>query len=438
MKLKKLLAFMLALCLCFSLAACSSSDSSSDAEDTEAAEEAEGEEEEEEEAEEGEEAEEAEEEEESEEAAAPSEGEIVIGILGPQTGDVAQYGIAVHDGAQMYIDELNAAGGINGKTITTVVYDEEGDNTKAVTGYNSLLDSGCVAIIGSVTTGPTIAAVDASQAEQTPMITASATAIAVTYNEETDTVYQNMFRSCFIDSFQGQVMATFAQEELGAETAAVLYDNGDTYSTGVYEAFESECEELGIDLVAVESYASGATDYSSQLTNIAAQDPDVLFLPVYYNDVALIATQAADAGITANMLGVDGWDTVLEVVTDASLLDDSYYCSGYSVEDTSEAVQTFLASYEDVYGEVPNMFAAQGYDAAAILCDAITVVEEAGETEYGSEEYQQAIIDAMAATDADYVTGHVVYNDHNDPEKSAAIINIKDGEASFWGSYDPT
>lgn len=147
-----------------------------------------------------------------------------------------------------------------------------------------------VAIIGDVTTAPTLAVVTEAYADNTPMITASATAEDVTYNADSDTVYTNMFRSCFIDSFQGDTMARFAKEILGAETAAVLYDNGDPYSTGVYEYFLAKCEELGVDVVAVESYASGSVDFSGQLTNIAAAGADVLFLPVYYNDVALIAT----------------------------------------------------------------------------------------------------------------------------------------------------
>ncbi len=366
---------------------------------------------------------------------APAAETIKLGWLGPLTGGVAQYGIAVQNGVKLYVDQLNAAGGINGKQIELVSYDEEGDATKAVTGYNSLMDDGVVAIVGDVTTAPTVAVVAEAYADNTPMITASATATSVTYNADSKTVYTNMFRSCFIDPFQGETMARFASEKLGAKTAAVLYDNGDTYSTGVYEYFVAKCQELGIDVVATESYASGSVDFSGQLTNIAAANPDVLFLPVYYNDVALIATQAADAGITATKLGVDGWSSVLDVVTDPKLVEGSYYCSGYSAQDTSTLVQKFLTDYSAAYGgETPNMFDAQGYDAAWIVCNAIAAAEKAG-AEYGSDAYKQAIIDAMAATDADFVTGHVSYDDHNDPQKTAAIIEITNGAETFWGSY---
>ena len=360
---------------------------------------------------------------------------IKIGWLGPLTGGVAQYGIAVQNGVKLYVDQLNAAGGINGKQIELISYDEEGDATKAVTGYNSLMDSEVVAIVGDVTTAPCIAVVSEGFADNTPMITASATAIGVTYNEDADQVYTNMFRSCFIDSFQGITMARFAVEELGAKTAAVLYDNGDTYSTGVYEYFKTTCAEIGLELVAEESYASGSVDFSGQLTNNAASDADILFLPIYYNDVALVAAQASDAGVESIMLGVDGWSSVLDVVTDPALIEGAYYCSGYSTEDTGELVVKFLADYAEAYnGETPNMFGAQGYDAAWILCDAIAAAEASGE-EYGSDEYKQAIIDAMAATDSDYVTGHISFDEHNDPQKTAAIINITGGDEAFWGSF---
>ena len=361
---------------------------------------------------------------------------IKIGYLGPLSGGVAQYGIAVQNGVKLYVDQLNKAGGINGKTIELVSYDEEGDATKAVTGYNSLLDSGVVAIVGDVTTAPCTAVVAAAYPDNTPMITASATATSITFNADTNTVYTNMFRSCFIDPFQGETMARFAKEVLGAQTAAILYNNQDTYSTGVYDYFVSKANEIGLELVATESYAGeNIVDFSGQLTNIAAKNPDVLFLPIYYNQVALVAAQAADAGLTATMLGVDGWSSVMDVVTDPALVEGAYYCSGYSAADTSPLVQQFLADYAAMYnGETPNMFGAQGYDAAWILCDAIKKAETSGKT-YGSAEYKQAIIDNMKATNSDYVTGHVSFDDHNDPQKTAAIINLVGGEEKFWGSY---
>lgn len=368
------------------------------------------------------------------EPAQSGDAALKVGILAPLTGEVAQYGNAVRNGARLYLDEVNAAGGIDGKTIEIIEYDEQGDPTQAITGYNSLVDQGITALIGDVTTAPTLAVVPEAFADNMPMITASATAAAVTYNEETQEVYSNMFRSCFIDPFQGDKMASFAFEKLSAKTAAVLFNTGSDYSIGLKDAFVAKAEAIGLTLTSVESYADKAVDFQSQLTNIAAQSPDVLFVPDYYETIALVGQQAKSVGLTALMLGGDGWDTVLSVVDDASTIEGAYYCSGYSPEDTSEDVQTFLASYKAKYNEEPSMFAAQGYDAAMILVDALKKAEAAGLTP-ASAEYKQAVIDGMKATDLDCVTGQVTYDEFNNPNKTAVIINIVEGNAKFWGNY---
>jgi len=363
---------------------------------------------------------------------------IKIGMLAPMTGAVAQYGIAVTNGAKMYIDEVNANGGINGKQVEVVLYDEEGDTTKALTGYSSLIDQGVTAIIGDVTTAPTVAVAAESQADNMPLITASATASAVTGQVDAEgnvtSVYPNVFRSCFIDPFQGDKMAAFAKEKLNATKVAVLYNTGSDYSVGLTKAFIAKAGELGMEVVASEGYSDGAVDFQGQLTNIAAKSPDALFCPDYYQVIALVAQQAKDAGVTATMLGGDGWDAVLSVVSDTALLEGAYYCSGYSSQDTTEAVQTFLANYQAKYESEPNMFAAQGYDAAMILLAAVEKAEAAGLTA-GSDEYKQAVIDAMDATDMDCITGHVTYDEYNNPEKTAVIIKVENGEATFWGKY---
>jgi len=335
----------------------------------------------------------------------------------------------VKNGAQLYIDQVNAAGGINGKQIETIVYDNKGDSTEAITAFTRMVDDGITALIGDVLTGNTIAVVGEANPINMPMITASATAAAVTYNADTDTVYTNVFRTCFIDPFQGEKMASFASEKLSAKTAAVIYNNGSDYSIGCADAFSAKCAELGIKVVATESYANGAVDFQSQLTNIAAKTPDVLFIPDYYDTIALIAQQARDAGVASTLLGSDGWDSVLTAVTDASLIEGAYYCSGYSTQDTTEAVQTFLKSYRAEYSDEPNMFAAQGYDAAKILFTAIEKADADGKLD------NETVIANMKATDMDCVTGHVTFDEYNNPQKTAVIINITGGEAKYWGNY---
>jgi len=362
------------------------------------------------------------------------DGTIKVGLIGPFTGAVAEYGIAVRDGAMLFIEQYNDAGGVDGKQIEAFFYDDEHDPIKALTGYNFLLDQDVTAIIGGVTSGPTMAIVPEGFADNMPMITASATAAGVTYDEENDIVFTNMFRSCFIDPFQGEKMADFAQNVLGAKTAGVIFNTGVDYSIGLKDAFLEKAEAIGLTVVANEAYANEAVDFQSQLTNIAAANPDVLFVPDYYQVVALLSLQARNAGVGATLLGADGWDTVVDIMADRAPVEGSFYCSGYSTEDDTPMVQEFLRAFVDRYGHEPNMFAAQGYDAAMILVAALEVAEQSGH-EHGSDAYRTAIINAMAATDLEGVTGHITYDRFNNPIKSAVIIEVSDGMARFWGKY---
>lgn len=349
---------------------------------------------------------------------------IKIGLLAPLTGTVAQYGIAVRNGAMLYIDKVNSDGGINGKKIEVVEYDEKGDETEAVNAYNRLVEDGVTAVIGDVTTAPTIAVAMESVEDNMPIITASATAPAVT------SYGNNVFRSCFIDPFQGEKMAQYAKDVLGVKTAAIIYLTGNDYSKGLADAFVEKAGDVGIEIVATEGYAEGDKDFKAQLTNIASKNPDVLFCPNYYEDDGLIVTQAKEVGLTTQFLGGDGWDGVVKYA-DAAVLEGAIYCSGYAPGSTDETIK-FAEDYKDAYGEdVPNMFAVTAYDAAILLVNAIKTVEEKGGMTAGSDEYKQAVIDAMENTDLDGVTGHYTFDEKNNPIKSAAIIKIVNGEGVF-------
>lgn len=355
---------------------------------------------------------------------------IKIGILAPLTGDAAQYGIAASNGAKLYFDQLNAAGGINGKSIEYILLDEKGQAADAVTAYNNLLEQGVTAIVGDVTTAPTVAVAVESASANMPLITGSATAASVTVDPDTNTVRSNVFRSCFIDPFQGEKMASFSKEKLGAKTAAVIFNTSDDYSVGLKDAFIAKAGEIGLEIVATESYSKDDVDFKGQLTNISAKNPDILFCPDYYQKVALIAPQAKEVGLTAGFVGGDGWDGAIEAINDTALIEGAYYCSGFSADDSSEAVQKFLADYNAAYSTAPNMFAATTYDAAAILADAVKAAEDAGLTA-ASDEYKAAIISAVSATDKDYVTGHFTFDANNNPVKDAVIIKIADGKYTF-------
>jgi len=355
---------------------------------------------------------------------------IKIGMQGPYTGATAAYGLAVQHGARLYVDEINKAGGINGKQVELIYYDNKGDDAEAINSFNRLVDEGITAFIGDVLTGNTLAVVAEAYPINMPMITASATAAEVTVNPADGSVYTNVFRSCFIDPFQGMTMANYAAEKLGAKTAAVLSLTGDPYSAGCANAFIESCAEVGIEIVAEEGYAAGDKDFNAQLTNIMGKNPDIIFCPNYYEDDGMIVTQARQLGVTSRFVGCDGWGGVKDYAS-AEDLEGSIYCSGYAPA-SSDIVKAFEAAYEAAYSEkVPNMFAPLAYDAAMLLCAAIEKAEESG-AKVGSDEYKQAIIDAMRTEGASVpsvTSGNgYAFDENNNPIKAANIMELVGGE----------
>lgn len=370
-------------------------------------------------------------------AGSASGGEITIGLLANTSGNDAVYGNAVKNGAMLYIDQVNADGGVNGKQIKVISYDDKGDATEAVTAYNRMVDEGITALIGSVLTKPTIAVADETYDDNMPQITASATAAGVTMldpDKADSEIRTNVFRSCFIDPFQGEKMAQYASEKLGAKTAAVIYQTGSDYSEGLKDAFVAKCQELGVQVTSTEGYAQGDVDFKAQLTSIAAASPDVVFCPNYYQDSGLIVTQARQVGVTGTFLGGDGWGSIAKYAS-AKDLEGSVYCSGYA-PGSSDAVKKFESDYKAKYNEdVPNMFAPLGYDAAMILVNALKQAEDKG-LEAGSDDYKQAVIDAMKATKGlEGITGTYEFDKYNNPIKSAAMIKLEGGQEVFSELY---
>ena len=356
-------------------------------------------------------------------------GEIVIGLLANTTGDAAVYGISVRNGAMLYIDELNAKGGINGKTVKVIEYDDKGDPTESINAYSRLVSDGITALIGSVLTAPTLAVADETYEANMPQITASATAAGVTRLDpgNSDDIRPNVFRSCFIDPFQGEKMAEYAAAKLGAKTAAVIYETGSDYSQGLADSFIAKCAQVGITVTNTEAYAHGDKAFQAQLTNIAASQPDVIFCPNYYEDDGLIVTQARQVGVTGTFLGGDGWAGVKDYASAADL-EGSVYCSGYGAGANPE----FEAAYEAKYGQpITGMFEPLGYDAAMLMCNAIAEAEKKG-LEAGTDAYKQAIIDAMKATKGlEGLTGTFEFDQYNDPIKSASMMKLEGGAEVF-------
>ena len=355
--------------------------------------------------------------------AAASGDTIKVGVLGPMTGDVSVYGLAVINGATLYLDQVNANGGVNGKQLEIITMDEQGDATQAVTCFTKMCDQGITALVGDVTTTPTLAVAAESADYNMPMVTASATAEAVTYDAETDTVNANVFRATFTDPFQGIKMADYAYQKLGYTKAAVIFQKGADYNEGLAENFVNEFESLGGTIVDQETYADGDVDFKTQLTTILGKNPQVVFCPNYYQDVGQILAQAESIGLTVPFLGGDGWDG-LEGYATADQLKDSYFCAGYAKGSSAD----FEAAYKAEYGEdYPNGFAPLGYDAAMTVVYGIKAAEEQG-LEAGSDEYKQAVIDAIAGGTIEGITGTFTFDEHHNPIKSTAILTYVDGK----------
>ena len=355
-------------------------------------------------------------------SAAASGSTIKVGVMGPLTGDASVYGQAVVNGASLYMKQVNADGGVNGKQLEIITMDEQGDETQAVTCFTKMVDQGITALVGDVTTAPTLAVAAESADYNMPMVTASATAEAVTYDAETDTVYENVFRATFTDPFQGIKMADYAYQKLGYTKAAVIYKKGADYNEGLAENFVNEFEALGGTIVDEESYSDGDVDYKTQLTTILGKGPETVFCPNYYQEVGQILSQAESVGLTVPFLGGDGWDG-LEGYATNDQLKDTYFCANYAKGSNPD----FENAYKEKYGEdYPNGFSPLGYDAAVTLCYGIQAAEDAG-LEAGTDEYKQAVIDGIKNGTIEGITGTFTFDEHNNPVKSTAILTYVDG-----------
>lgn len=337
---------------------------------------------------------------------------IKIGSIGPLSGAVAVYGVECKNGIDLAVAEINAAGGVNGQLLEVIAEDDEGNPEKSVSAYKKLVTKdGVTFVVGSLTSGCTQAITQSAQAQKIIQIAPAATAMTIT------DAGNYIFRTCFIDPFQGTVGGKFAGDVLGAKTAAILYDIGNDYSVGLKDNFIVEFEHLGGRVVAQESYNTGDKDFNAQITKIKNANADVVYLPDYYGTVALIAKQLRAQGIDKPIVGADGWDGLTENAGEEVL--NGYYSNHYATDSDSEAVQRFVAAFEEKFGKKPNSFAALGYDSVYLLKDAIL---NAGTTETA------AVRDALEATNGDYVTGHLTFDEKRNPIKSAVILELVRGE----------
>ncbi len=356
-----------------------------------------------------------------------AEGDTIkVGGIGCLTGDYAMYGVGVRNGIDLFVEEYNAACGEDDRKIEMIWEDDEGAEDKAINAYQKLVQNdGVVAILGPVLTGPTDAVADYAAEDGIPMITASATAYRITTDRPT------VFRTCFLDPFQGISMANFAKDQFGATKLAVLYENGNEYSTGLKDKFVEQAAVNGQTILAEEATAIGDVDFKAQLTKIKDAAPEVVFLPYYDKEAALIMTQAKELGLDVKFVGADGISSIVESISDKSLLTNMFYSDHFSNSADSEMVKNFLAGYQKMNeGKMPTIsFTATGYDAALVLADAI---KRAGSTEY------EAVVAAIKATNVEGVSGVITFDDHNDPIKSAFILSFDaDGNQVFVKQQNP-
>lgn len=345
----------------------------------------------------------------------PGAGDKVrIGVFMSLTGSTANFGISSTNGIKMAADEVNAAGGINGKQVELFIQDDRSDASEAATIVTKFVTQDQVhAVLGEVASSRSIAAAPIAQNAKIPMLTPSST------NPEVTKKGDYIFRSCFIDPVQGAAIAQFAARTLNAKRAAIMVDRKNDYSTGLERFITSTFTKLGGQMVATTSYQEGDQDFNAQLTSIKGSNPEVIFVPGYYNDVGLIAKQARDKGIMVPLLGGDGWDAEQLYKIGGTALNGSFFSNHYSPYDTDPLVQKFVNDYKARYNSTPDALAATAYDAARIMFDAIKRANSLD---------GKAIRDALAAT-KDYpgITGKVTFNENRDAVKPIVMIEIKDG-----------
>ena len=357
---------------------------------------------------------------------AAANGPIVVGEVGSMTGTEATFGTSSDRGIQLAVGETNGSGGVKGRQLQIIALDDEGKPEEAATAATRLIASEHVtALLGEVASTRSLFMAPKAQAARVPMVTPSST------NEKVTQVGDYVFRACFIDPFQGYVMAKFATSNLKLTKAAILKDVRNDYSVGLARVFTENFTKMGGKIVDEESFSNGDVDFKAQLTNIKNANPEALYVPAYYTEVGLIARQAREVGFTGPLLGGDGWDSekLYEIGGDALL--GCYFSNHYSVDDPSPRIQEFVAKFKKAYGgQVPDSLAAQAYDGAGMLIDAMKRAKDLS---------GPSIRDALADTKGyKGVTGDITMDQNRNASKPAVVLKIgKGGKYEFAGKIQP-
>lgn len=355
----------------------------------------------------------------------PGVGPIVVGHYGSMTGSEATFGQSTDHGVRLAISERNAKGGVKGRRIELVTLDDAGKSQEAGTAVTRLITEYHVrAVIGEVASSLSKAGGAVAQAYRVPMISPSST------NESVTLIGSMISRVCFVDGFQGYVVARFARDYLKARRVGVLYDQQQAYSKGLAKEFDKAFRALGGTITTRQAYTGGDVDLSAQLQSLKDTRPEAIFLPGYYTDAGNIARQARKLGITVPLLGGDGWDSDKLVEIGGDAMEGNYYSNHYSFEETRPAVQRFVAAYKAAYGSVPDGLAALGYDAALVLFDAM----ERAKSLDGAD-----LAQAIAETkDFPAVTGTITLDKNRNPMKSAVVLVVQHGKPTYAATIGPS
>jgi branched-chain amino acid transport system substrate-binding protein len=353
-----------------------------------------------------------------------SSDELVIGGYGALTGSTATFGQSAQKGIEMAVSERNERGGLLGKKIRLVMEDDQGKPEEAQTVVSRLINRNrVIAVIGENASSRSLAAAPVCQQAGIPMISPSST------NPKVTAVGDYIFRVCFIDPFQGKVMAKFAANTLKVKRVAILRDIKNDYSVGLAEVFVKSFQDAGGSIIGNESYSEGDNDFSAQLTSLKQQNPEAIFIPGYYTEAGLIARQARRLGIEVPLLGGDGWESPKLLEIGGEALNDCYYSNHYSLNDPSPAVQNFVKAFQTLYGQAPDAVAALSYDATAVLFHAI---QQAGSAD------PKRIRDTLAhVRQYSGVTGEITIDENRNAVKPAVVLRVKNGKLEFVETITP-
>ena len=352
---------------------------------------------------------------------ASSDKVFKIGGIGPVTGAAAVYGLAVKNGAQIAVDEINADGGINGYQIEFNFQDDEHDAEKSVNAYNTLKDWGMQVLMGTVTSAPCVAVADKTNADNMFQITPSGSSVECAQNP-------NVFRVCFSDPDQGAASATYIAENKLAEKIAVIYDSSDVYSSGIYEKFAAEAANQGLEIVDAEAFTADSNkDFSTQLQKAKDAGADLVFLPIYYTEASLILKQADTMGYAPKFFGCDGMDGILQVENfDTKLAEGLMLLTPFAADAQDELTQKFVTSYKENYGETPIQFAADAYDAIYAIKAAMEEADITPETSVSDT--CDKMKEAMLKIKINGLTGEdMTWTEDGEPHKAPKAVKVVDG-----------